>query len=356
MQADTIHILASINKAFTLPLAVTMRSLLSQLAAQSRVQLYVLSADLDEVSKASLAKAWEGFPITVSYLEPGQIDWAGQVRYNGHAGDLSAYLRLLLGELLPQTLDRVLYLDSDILVLGDITPLWNERLDGHVVAAVQQPTLHTMQAAHGLALCTELGLHDKQPMLNSGVMLIDLAKWRAQDLGSKAIALAQRYKNRFIYHDQDPLNVVLAGKWKALPPKWNAQTQLAYMSPRAVYTPETFREALKNPVIVHYTCAVKPWHAHSQHPFTAHWRKVYSTIDARPLPETSKQGMSAYRTGMYYGYLALWVCRSLLRSNVPFATAFAAYPCFMLRHPLASAGALYDQLRKRVRGQVTRSA
>jgi lipopolysaccharide biosynthesis glycosyltransferase len=81
-----------------------------------------------------------------------------------------AYARLLMGELLPPEIDRVIYLDCDLIIRGDLSDLWNVNLEGKTVVAVREVTDYIWHS--------KLGLPPGAPYFNNGVMLIDLDRWR----------------------------------------------------------------------------------------------------------------------------------------------------------------------------------
>lgn len=156
----------------------------------------------------------------------------------------------LLPRLVPRSVSRAIFLDVDIIALGDISELATMSLDGHAVAAVRAP------------LRRFSGRLGTQVYLNSGVLVIDLEKWRRDRVSERCLDYLRRIEGDWsdAYPDQDALNVVLKEddgrpKWKALEPKWNACTPL-FVGPREsiLYDPVPIEDA----VLIHYS-GTKPW-------------------------------------------------------------------------------------------------
>ncbi len=118
------------------------------------------------------------------------------------------YARLLVGALLPPKIDRVLYLDGDIIVRGDIGPLWTTDLGGKTAGAV-------IDLPH-YARKSTLGLPPDAPYFNAGVLLIDLERWRRLKIGERAAEFARDHWDRMQWGDQCALNFVLQDDWKVL--------------------------------------------------------------------------------------------------------------------------------------------
>ena len=115
---------------------------------------------------------WRGFPnhsLTFRKFAP-PADLLLPLMPEAHY-TIDTYTRLWLGEFFPQTVDRVLYLDADIVVVGSIAPLWNVDLGGALMGAVDIPG-----SDRGV---TRLGMRAEDGYFNAGVLVIDLKQWRA---------------------------------------------------------------------------------------------------------------------------------------------------------------------------------
>jgi lipopolysaccharide biosynthesis glycosyltransferase len=175
-------------------------------------------------------------------------------------GSTATYARLLLDELV--TADRFLYLDADTLLVAPLEPLFEVQLQARPLAAVREMYTPTVSAANGVLDWHALGLPGDTPYFNAGVMLIDLDRWRALDVGGTAISYLQEPARRVTLYDQEALNVALGGNWLELPPYWNV-SRYWYKAERRV-APHT--DILARARIHHFLSEDKPWLAGSAVP------------------------------------------------------------------------------------------
>ncbi|MBV8235133.1 MAG: hypothetical protein JO075_05460 [Acidimicrobiia bacterium] len=197
-------------------------------------------------------------------------------------GGRMCWQRILLAESLPE-IDRVIYLDADTLVRHSVLPLWNS-LTGAPIAAVANVTEPWMESH-----LHSLGLEDPKDYFNAGVLVLDLAAWRAAGATDRLLGVARCHRRR--WYDQDTLNIVFAGRWQRLHPRWNAMNSLWWWADHArrVLPEDELDAARADPSVVHFEGppVVKPWHFLSQHPFRGEYR---TTLDethwaGQPLEE-----------------------------------------------------------------------
>lgn len=118
----------------------------------------------------------------------------------------SIYYRLLASELLPQDLDKILYLDADILVINDLTPLYQVDLTGQLYAAAMHTDFLNLTGT-----LNQFRLDTTTPhYFNSGVLLINLARARQQVHPQEIFDVIRAHKNVLILPDQDVLNKLYA--------------------------------------------------------------------------------------------------------------------------------------------------
>ncbi|GAG40908.1 unnamed protein product, partial [marine sediment metagenome] len=222
-----------------------------------------------------LLRAWRDARVDVEVLRPdlSAVRALAVPRFPSPG----VYLRLLAPELLPLGVERALYLDSDIVVLGDLGRLWDTDLGEHPLAAIQDqsiPFLDSERAlpdvdalrgllwsVRGVANWEELGLDPRGPYLNSGVLLMDIDTWRREGSAGRLLECLREQRAHAGMPDQYVLNVVFAGRWLPLDMRWNASPGLlAHHAPeRSPFDAETLDRVRGGPWIIHYVGALKPW-------------------------------------------------------------------------------------------------
>jgi len=269
MTANPAVIATAIDSFFALPLAVMLRSALANFSPEAGIEVYIVddglsSAERDKV-KASLP---DQVPLHWVRRPPEQFEelpnW-GRV-------SLTTYHKLTLGEWLPSRVNRVIWLDADMLVLANLFELWRADLNGHLALAAQDILVPYVSSRFGIAAHRELGLEPQAKYFNAGVMLIDVARWRRDQVTARAFDYLRRYRERVFFLDQEALNAVLAGQWAALDPRWNWNPVLD-----RVPTYKKVREGIiGDPWIIHFIGNLKPW---TYLGFSRHQMLYYQWVD-----------------------------------------------------------------------------
>ncbi len=184
--------------------------------------------------------------------------------------------RLMLADLLPE-LDRMIYLDSDIVVLRPLTELWLNDLEDNLVGAVRDASSPWAAGPVGTHW-RELGVAPDTPYFNAGVLLIPLSAWRKEGVGSAALDIV-RVKT-LVYGEQDALNAVIEGRWLEVPRHWNVQTwDWGGQGTVWAIMRDEVESALAEPAIIHYTSPGRPWWPGSPHPKSDLW---FEYLDRTP--------------------------------------------------------------------------
>ena len=149
---------------------------------------------------------------------------------------MAAYYRLIIADLFPH-LNKVLYLDVDIIAKGDISELYKIDLGESVLGAVRDQG----DKQYIAKLKKNIEMDDSSNYFNSGVLLINLKKWREQNITQKLFSIEKKYRGKLLCNDQDVLNKAFENNYKMLPQKFNALT------------------VQDDTVIRHYYSKPKPW-------------------------------------------------------------------------------------------------
>jgi len=190
------------------------------------------------------------------------------------------YIRFWIGDLMAGH-RRALYLDPDIIVAGDIGPLWETDLGGRTIAAVPIPA-STRPAQHGMP--------EGSLFFNAGVILFDLEAWRAKNYRDVCLDFLAKNPDKAFDSDQDILNLCLMNDWVPLPYRWNVIS--AFFFPTwhdTKLSAARLAEITQGARIIHYNGGAKPWSYDSRHPRRdLYWKYLRQTAwrDARPTDYT----------------------------------------------------------------------
>ena len=257
--AGEIQIAAACDERYAMALAVMLASLSASLDPSRRAQVHVLERSLAGATKARIEQSVRRDRIAISWL-PIAPERLGSLRPTLRSFDtvsLDAYSRLLIPEVLPAALTKVIYLDCDLVILRDLGLLWDLEVgDRYVLAAPElDPHARVVSARRGLRLYRELGLPRDLATCNSGVLVMNLRKWRADLLAHRVLTYLHEAGDHLRCHDQDGLNATMAGQWGELDPRWNVTMHVFRRDVAAA----TRARLLRDPFIVHFNSALKPW-------------------------------------------------------------------------------------------------
>lgn len=195
----------------------------------------------------------------------------------------NAWYRVRLAELLGD-LPRVLYVDADVLMTARLDELWATDLGGCVLGAVTQYLYPAMIPR----VQNELDLPGISTYFNSGVLLIDLARWRADRITDAIKEYVSSHM--LVWPDQDSLSGVLHSRHHYLHPRWNAMPGIWELSPRHLpYPAHEVREAAADPAIVHFLGPHKPWHYRCKSRYRADW---FRYLEQTPWAGRAMEGRS----------------------------------------------------------------
>lgn len=273
---NVAHIVYASDDRFAEILGVSLVSLYENSKDMDDISVYVLDAGIKQDNKKRLMSICQKYMRTEIQFIPAQ-DVSKKLSMNVtiDRGSLSQYSRLFVSSDLPHNLGRVLYLDCDIIVRHSIRELWN--LDLH------QKTIGALMDAFSKYYRANIDLKEHDVMFNSGVMLIDLDKWKKDKIEDKLLRFIAKKKGRIQQGDQGVLNAILSRDTYCFEPKFNSVTIffdfnykeiMIYRRPPEFYTQIQIKEAVENPSIVHFTTSfksVRAWVKGCKHRYANEW-------------------------------------------------------------------------------------
>lgn len=267
---DIIHVLYASDDNFAPYLGVSLFSLLKHNCDDFKeVNVYVLAKEMSDSSKKRLNEISNQFNNTkLIFIEDKGI--SNMLGKTVHATRVSSsFSRLFAASFLDNSIDKVLYLDADSLIRGSFKELWETDISNYYVAGVLDIGPEYVK--------TSVGLDKDVKYINAGVLLINLDKWRKEDVESKFIKFLEDYNMEVYNNDQGIINGVLSDKILIVDPKFNLMSPFLEIDYDDVikwndlknhYGKETIENALKNPVFLHFSAFMKgrPWFKGFKHP------------------------------------------------------------------------------------------
>jgi lipopolysaccharide biosynthesis glycosyltransferase len=268
IRQDSTHMLppvvCGVDDNYVMPLCAMMRSL--------------ADAHVDDVAGLRLIVLHEGLSLAGEHtirLHAAQIGLHAELRQlpdrttaglpvSGWVSG-AVYLRLSIADVLPDE-PKALYLDTDLLVLGNLRPLLTLDLSGAMLAAVRDPQNPLLGGGIALPGWRGLGLPGGREYFNSGVMLLDLDQARKAGLFDRARQFLEEHPEKVQFWDQDALNWAADDAWHRLDRTWNtfALSPLAarpgfihYAEP--VIALRTLLDDEPAASILHFAGPDKPW-------------------------------------------------------------------------------------------------
>lgn len=243
----------------------------------SPVDFYILGDKLPQELKQSMADAIES---SISHVVFYDMDkFLSDDMYTSDHISKAAYFRLAIGNIIPPTVKKIIYLDVDLVVCKDISILWSVDLKGKVIGAV--PDYGILSSRKSLKEKEKsFGWKPSQGYFNSGVLVIDLNKWRKGAYGDLVLTAAK--EKSFRHHDQDALNAVLGNSWEALDISWNVIPPVYMMKFSILFSKELRKNALravKDISILHWAGRRKPWQYKPYKPFNGIYYKYEMNRD-----------------------------------------------------------------------------
>lgn len=264
-----IHVAIYLDEGYAIPATVLVLSMLRHLRAGIPLHLHVLGVGLAEETKRTMATSWPADRLTIRWID---VDFSADAAGCVATGYLSraAYARLLIDRYLPAEIEKVLTVDTDGLILDDISSLWSQSPRHACLMAVRDSFVRTL-AEDPSDFIERDGANASAPYFNSGLMLIDTRRWRAQDVSARCLALAARHPGRAVIGDNTLLNAVIVGAWEPLPLRWNCSSRHlamhSYPSLRnQVHPHQQVLEATRSPAFLHFVSKHKPWQEGHYHP------------------------------------------------------------------------------------------
>ena len=265
-----INILLTPDNNYVIHCSVVMASVLMNCDKTSNINFYITDGGLSKENKSYLKDINKIRNCNVYFLDITKYNFSNLPLNRPHIKVPSTYFRLLVCEILPKDIEKILYLDCDVIVEQDLKELWDIKIDKYLAGVVEDETAISNSARLGINF-----------YFNSGVILFNITELRKFNLYKKCINYFNKNKGLILLQDQDILNGVLNNKCLKLPLNWNVSNPI--FKNNSVWKQQaSFHEKIKaqiEPKIIHYTYIPKPWNKNCNHPLRDEYFKYLKIIN-----------------------------------------------------------------------------
>lgn len=298
-------IVCSTDNNYVMPLGVMLCSLFEN-NREEQIQVHILCGDVSLDNKRKLlCIAKRGYQRMIFY-DMDNHDFSkfpiGE-KYQASSITLTTYYRLFLTKILPKNIDKVLYLDCDMIVCDSLRSLWNVDISDVAIAGVLDPESNMPFAYNRLHYA------QSEEYFNAGMLLINLAYWRKHNVLKRFYEIAADKSLQLNYHDQDILNLCFHKEKRRISFKYNVQNDFLYKHKYLKLAWEYWdelEESIKKPCIIHYIYREKPWFVECSHPYKDKFLKYYAMTEWRnkPLKRLYKDSiLSRLKSSLRYIYI-----------------------------------------------------
>lgn len=275
-----MNVIWSTSDSYAEIAATSIVSVLENCKDIDEINIFVIDMGISKKHKIGIKQMVESYGRNLSYLKKLNIETLTGTHIDVGRWHISTFSRLFLLHVLPDSINKIIYIDCDMIIRHSLKELWEMDMEGSWVMSADD--------CRGKNYRSNIGISEKSIYTNNGLMVIDLEAWKKNDVEPLFIDFIKKYNGDITYMDQGVLNGVFQPlkKVKLLPISYNAQTacyDLGYdgleacRKPVWAYTKEEFNEGIGDPVVVHFTTCfysgTRPWFKNDSHPYRKEFLK-----------------------------------------------------------------------------------
>lgn len=272
-----MNIVYTLNDKFVPQVAASMCSVCENNTDFKQITFFLISMGINSKNKECLKSFINKYNRELQIIELENLKNYFEFEFDTNGWNPIVLSRLILDKMLPQNISKVLYLDDDTIVRGNLSDLWNDNMNDMVIGASIEPTMDKSHKA-------SLGLKYSH-YYNAGVLLINLKKWRQENTGLKILNYYKEHQGKLFANDQDAINGALKNEIYTLLPKYNFYNIFWHYPysflkklefPAEYISQKDFMECKDNPAIIHYLGEERPWRKHNTHLYKDDYIKYLS--------------------------------------------------------------------------------
>lgn len=310
-----MNIVFATSDLYSKPALVTIKTLLMNNNSVEDLNIYYVENNVSDENKKIITDLVETYQRKIVFLPMPEeyLSIEGLMRTNA-----IVYSYCFFQDILPKEVDKVILLEGDSIVTGDLSEMYAINIDDYYVGAADDLQSKWYKR--------KLGMKDDSPYFNCGIMLMNLKKWREDKVSDKLKEMIRNGEAKFFYEVQDELNVLMEGKVKILPPKYNCTTAIflfdyesmkIYRKPSTCCSKEDFETGKRNPLIVHFTknqiIQPRPWIVDCTHPYKDYYiqAKNKTVLKDEPYWNSNRSVISKIAYKLYRNGHTKLLARSL---------------------------------------------
>lgn len=260
-----LNVAYSCNEAYIHHTGISIISLLENNKDFETIRVYFIEKDVSSCSIEILHNIVESYNRKLIVVPFDEICYDLEIKDTGRHIE-TIYAKLYFSRL--QDIDKILYIDSDTVIVGSLQSLWEINIDNYLLAGVETYTVDVKR---------ELDLSANENFINDGIAFLNLKNMRDQNMITKFNKLIADYNGNPPLLSEGVVNKACKGKILSIHPKYNLMSGLFMMKGRKsfdqkllsnYYSESIIQEALDKPIVIHYLAAFynRPWDKNCTHP------------------------------------------------------------------------------------------
>lgn len=278
--SNTLSVCYTSDNNYAHILGTAIYSLLVNNRDIENISIYVLDNGISQINKEIIDGIVKKFERKCYFLDvTKQLEEVVKSNATSYGG-FSTYARIYIQRLIPENIEKLLYIDTDTIVMHSLKDLMKLDLTGYVLAAIKDTI--TSEYRQGLRM------EETDSYFNAGVLYINMKKWRNDKIEECLLKLLPKVAPYCINADQDLINIALGHKIYALPMMYNCMATPLILKLKDVfrifkinsgnyYDLNDAKESLDRPYIIHFNSGLgsRPWVKRSKHPYSTQWLKLH---------------------------------------------------------------------------------
>ncbi len=320
-----MNVVYSSSDSYASVAGVSLYSLLCNNKSVDELNVYIVDNSITEPNKEKFRKMCADFGRSITFIPIADIEKLAGTKIDIGRWNISTFGRLFEASLLPKSVEKVIHIDCDTMVMSSLEPLWNTDMEGKIVAGSLE--------CIGDNYKTEIGLTKDDTYINAGNIMLNLKKIR-EDNTEELFRSYIKDHSHLSFVDQAVLNACVKSDEKLVVPlDYNAYSIIYYIKYKNLkkvkrvttyYTEEEVNKAVNEPAIVHFTTCFmdgsRPWVENNVHPLLSTYLDYKSKSPWADTPiwkddrnalkrfcykmfRTLPQGFVAWTIGMIHGVL-----------------------------------------------------